>query len=376
MEDSGRNDAEKKNRFAMTDDNSIPRAEHHAATDDPPQYCRTPIGFVDLLRIIKVLGGPVSPKDPLSRVLTDQGLVCKPTEKEQQQGENQSPAPSPNKCTGPQQPPTEPPQTRESPTNEIEKTMDEESYSHELLQPIAYSNAIAASVELAQTPGLDAYSVTDHNKALPYRQPLFPPKSQRSILSMLASTWRPGRNLDVRGVVEVLARGRHVSVLPRKVVRGLSRQVQVLLDVSQGMLPFRRDQVELVNVLETVLGNDAIDVLRTNGSPMDRKVASRNRGKLQYEVPISETPIVVLSDLGSAPGGGLMQVDDEARWIQFAVACRQRGCSVAVLSPYAQRRYSPALKKQLAIITWDRCASVREAARPLTAQPQGHRHYA
>ena len=187
--------------------------------------------------------------------------------------------------------------------------------------------------------------------------PLLNPGWTRSILS--TALMRPARigALDVRSVIERIARGEAISRLPQQTLSVVAPLVHVLLDVGPGMLPFLEDQRGLLEVLRRVVGKHAVEVAHFSGVPLRAGIGLP--GKWRAFRPARGSAVLVVTDLGLARGGlGSVPLPS---WSQFLRGARQDGAPVVGLVPYPATRWPRELSKMMHLLHWDRATPVARA---------------
>lgn len=192
--------------------------------------------------------------------------------------------------------------------------------------------------------------------------PLLPPGRDRTILTALCSGPATAEDIDVDAVVDLIARGEPVRVLPREIVSSTRRGLQVLVDLGEGMTPFLGDTQQVLDAIGRVAGPDGLDVLRFAVSPLHDPGAGT--GPIwtwrPYRRPTAAHPILVLSDLGAwAPASDRAEV--EASWVRLATEARGAGCPMVALAPAPADRFGRRLHAALPILSWDRSTNVRQA---------------
>lgn len=187
----------------------------------------------------------------------------------------------------------------------------------------------------------------------PPLEPLLVPRWVRGIISATLATDDEDGPLDVDRVAEILAKRECVRQLPTLPSRTLRRGLQLLVDKSQAMMTFARDQSWLLNEIRDIVGADSVEVLRFAGSPL-RGTGKGRKPWPAYRPPPPGTPVVLLTDLGICQP---MLTDDWAdtpEWVDFATAVSRAGCPLLALVPYGRARWHPALTHLMTIIQWDR----------------------
>jgi hypothetical protein len=183
---------------------------------------------------------------------------------------------------------------------------------------------------------LDEQGLAEHDVP-PTLKPLFVPNWTRAILSNAAATTSDDGPLDIERIAAVLARGEALGKLYRQPSPTLQRGVQLLVDTSEAMIPFSRDQAWLQMQIQLVVGNERMQVLHFRGCP-GRGVRAGARGEwVRYQRPAAGTPVLLLTDLGIAQPLFADDVADALEWRTFADELRRFGCPVAAFVPYDRK---------------------------------------
>lgn len=193
---------------------------------------------------------------------------------------------------------------------------------------------------------------------------LLDPARQRAVLTPLCSGPAPTGQPDVEALVERLARRQPLVTIPREVTVTTRRGVQLLLDHGPAMLPFWRDQQTMEGTLRRIAGPDGFEVLHFAGTPLDPPGAGTGPQWTwsSYRPPLSAIPVLVLTDLGSAPSGPETPDRREVvdRWLRFATLVRSAGCPLVALVPAPVSRIPQAVRRVIAVVSWDRPTGVRD----------------
>ncbi len=188
-------------------------------------------------------------------------------------------------------------------------------------------------------------------------EPLFFPRWTRAILSAGLATNSDVGPVDVDRVVEILARGESLKTLPVLSTPTLTRGVQLLIDRSEAMTPFIRDQVRLHKEIVATVGSDRVTTLRFVGCPIRGAGDGAAPSWSSYEPPVSKAPVLLLTDLGI----GRPRLNDERagieEWLLFIEQVKKAKCPLLAFVPYAQTRWPPELASRMSIIQWDRKTS-------------------
>lgn len=203
---------------------------------------------------------------------------------------------------------------------------------------------------------LEASGSESDLQALPL-EPLFFPRWTRAILSAGLATNSDVGPVDVDRVVEILARGESLKTLPVLSTPTLTRGVQLLIDRSEAMTPFIRDQVRLHKEIVATVGSDRVTTLRYVGCPIRGAGGGAAPSWSTYEPPVSKAPVLLLTDLGI----GRPRLNDERagieEWVLFIEQVKKAECPLLAFVPYAQSRWPPELASRMSIIQWDRRTS-------------------
>jgi hypothetical protein len=215
----------------------------------------------------------------------------------------------------------------------------------------------APSLELSSEP-----------EPLPPLEPLLTPRWARGVLTTLLALEVDEGPLDVERVIERLVRREPMHRMPRESLRTLRRGVQVLLDRSEAMELFSRDQAHLIERLETVMGRSRMEVLDFIGCP-SRGASTGPRPPLRhlpaYQPPAGNVPLLLVTDLGI---GASIDSAGEEEWLQFVHEMHRRGHSLFALVPHPPERWPRRLlgHGRVRIVPWDRpttAGTVRAASK-------------
>jgi hypothetical protein len=202
-------------------------------------------------------------------------------------------------------------------------------------------------------PPLEA-SASESDSPPPPHEPLFFPRWTRAILSAGLATNSEVGEIDVDRAVKILASGQPLKTLPLLSTPTLTRGVQLLVDRSDAMTPFIRDQIRLQKEILATVGNDRVVIMRFVGCPTRRAGAGAEPTWSNYEPPASKAPVLLLSDLGI----GKPSLDDEragvSEWLTFIERVKKAKCPLLAFVPYEESRWPPTLASKMSIIQWDR----------------------
>jgi len=127
-------------------------------------------------------------------------------------------------------------------------------------------------------------------------EPLFVPTHERALVATAVKTLRPDGGVNVLALVDSVCRRAFPRVLPRLVVPSMHGGLQLIIDRSSWLQPFRGDIVSLARRFRDVAGA-AIEELHVREAPplMARPGDDEERA---WKVPARGTAIVIVTDLG------------------------------------------------------------------------------
>lgn len=204
--------------------------------------------------------------------------------------------------------------------------------------------------------------------APPEPDPLLLPGWVRSVLSGALATLASDGPLDVERLVRAVARAAPVRRVPRRPWPTLARGVQVLVDRSESMAPFARDQTWLVAEILKVAGKETTQVLYFDGLPAWGAGPGSRRLWRDYHpghTPPAGTAVLLVSDLGL--GGPLLgaRAAGVESWRQLAEDLTHAGCPAVAFVPYGPRRWPRELRRALHLLHWDPKTSVHTVRREI-----------
>jgi hypothetical protein len=198
-------------------------------------------------------------------------------------------------------------------------------------------------------------------------QPLFRAGWTRAILSAACAAPLADGPIDIARLVDSLARCLPISELPREPLLSLGRGIELLIDRGDSLMPFARDVRELQQQLRLVVGRDRTRIRYFDGCPtLGSGPGARSTWVTRYQLPASQTPIVVVTDLGMARGGVTRSAASEDAWLQFFGMTKAASCPVVVFAPYPLARWPRVLARAVRAIPWDlptTVSLVRQTAR-------------
>ncbi len=194
---------------------------------------------------------------------------------------------------------------------------------------------------------------------LPY-EPLFDPQRRRALISAALAAARAEGEIDEPALIDRIASAQPIVTVPRRMRLTLARGAQILVDLSPSMLPFRRDQDELLARIDRLVADGLLDVQTFDGDP--GQTWSRRRRASAHEPPRPGTPVLALTDLGlrDAREGRLQPA---TTWLLFAARLAQAQVPFVALVPYPPAALPRPMLDRIAVVQWDRPASVSSVQR-------------
>lgn len=183
--------------------------------------------------------------------------------------------------------------------------------------------------------------------------PLLSKSCIRAILAAAVEVEARGSELDVQAVVCDLARARLIRSIPRRKRRRVPVKLQILVDDSGSMAPYRLDQQWVVSRCKALMSEAAVDVHLSEGPPLVAGDSRDGRSTGAYRFPGSGTTILCLTDLGIGPRHPSLINSDPVDWLRFSRASRRRGCEVVALTPYPSKAVPMSLRRSVDVLPWN-----------------------
>lgn len=236
-----------------------------------------------------------------------------------------------------------------------------------LLEPVGYDAPDV--IDWAAVRSLDEVTVR-HLNAQPPLEPLLTKRSSGAILNAALTTLvRDDGEPDIDALVDSFARGIPHTRLPRAPRPTLRFGVQVLVDLGDGMQPYRRDQQELVRQITGLVGAELTQIRYFADAPARGAGPEGRRTWQPYRTPSQGTRVLVVSNLGV--GGPLLypRRSSVAEWYDVLDEIVRAGCTVLALVPYPVDRVPTELTRLLSVLTWDRTTTVSTVAALVGRRP-------
>jgi hypothetical protein len=196
-------------------------------------------------------------------------------------------------------------------------------------------------------------------------EPLFPRTHTRGLLTAALATWNADGPLDIARIVDMLSRLEPLRDLPFEMNATVRRGVQVLVDTSIGMGPYRLDVEEMIRQIASIVADDQMQLRYFSHCPSRGCAALGEDALRRWQAPARGTPVFLLTDLGIGAAPGTDERAGVAEWLEFAEQVSTAGSGLTALVPYGPRRWPRELARALRIIHWDRRTTAAVVRRSL-----------
>lgn len=196
----------------------------------------------------------------------------------------------------------------------------------------------------------------------PPHVPLLDPRRERATVAALATVWNPRGDVDTTVLVERSARGTPLRGLPRRLRGTTAPEVVLLLDVSAGMAPFRRDETRLVQAMRGTVGRAAVRVRLFRDCPSHGLDAVAGE-QLSPLPALPGTPVVVVTHLGLSGPGGYREKSRVQDWLDVARDAASNGNPLVALVPWPLDEVPSEFRAAMRVVTWDRPTGPRDVIR-------------
>lgn len=183
--------------------------------------------------------------------------------------------------------------------------------------------------------------------------PIAPKRVVHPRLKVAVSSHSPGNALDWPQIVRAVARQKIFHRFPKKHLRRWGRNIVVVLDGSDRLIPFFEDQDQLCRQLTALVSEGAVTLVSTHG-PDDDFVYVNRSGEYADWTFTTPSRVIVLSDLGVLRKGGSEQL--QARWAQWGQKLAKQGCSLVGLVPFPVQAASRELRQTFTLVPWQQSA--------------------
>ncbi len=191
------------------------------------------------------------------------------------------------------------------------------------------------------------------------------PELQPRLRQVLAQ-WQEGHEPDVARILHSMERGRLLLRIPHRRRRQWGRSVQVVLDRSEHLVPFWKDQQRVFADLASILGENDLEAARFHEGLDEPRLLGDSEGG--YRLPPPGGTVFVLGDLGALQRGGSQA---RAPWLDLGRRLQAQSCRGVVLFPAPLERFPSELKHWWQCVAWERDRSgATNAPEVLTARAE------
>jgi hypothetical protein len=213
----------------------------------------------------------------------------------------------------------------------------------------------AFSVDWEDVEELAETNVQLHNGAPPF-MPLFNERWVRGIMSVLISVPELLTKLDFKLLEKLSASASLIETLPYLSRMTLNHGVQLLLDVSESMQPFWKDEAELVSALRHLLDPLSVSVYRFEFELWPEPQINWWVGS--PELLREKIPVLLVSNFGVARQGVPLKMSDNESLLMLIRQAKSKKCPMAALVPTVQAEWPGDLKSLIPMsFVWDRTTS-------------------
>lgn len=258
-------------------------------------------------------------------------------------------------------------QTGERPglSTEEAKTADESPEDIITLTPQEEKETVLTEIfsadDLAAVDPLPPTVIEYHFKKPPF-VPLLDEKWFRAIMSLILATPTVTSEIDFKRLEARLVKLAPVRELPKIYRNTLQKGVQIMLDVSESMQPFRRDQEELVSALAGLLDKSRLKIFKYElKTAPDKRLVWHPRGVPDLQ---AETPVLMVTNFHVSNRQRLHRIESHAPLVDFFGELENKKCPVAALVPLPEELFPKDLKNFAGCsYSWDRDTSPQTVSR-------------
>jgi formylglycine-generating enzyme required for sulfatase activity len=199
----------------------------------------------------------------------------------------------------------------------------------------------------------------DQSQVPPYHQlpPAFPPLASWSrLLPFLLKTLGarlPGRKTDMPKLVKLFSSGVQVGRLPKQQRYQWQGDICLLIDINTHNFPYRTDFLALKDKLCYWRGEQGLDIQIIEQQPGTWVRRLGQPHSTRWQAPDSQTPLLILSDLGMHADSALLN------WLAFGQRLQRLNRRATVLMPVAARQLDPRLTQYFDCVVWDQNSRLR-----------------
>lgn len=191
---------------------------------------------------------------------------------------------------------------------------------------------------------------------------LFDEKWFRAIMSLILATSAPTREIDLNFIEQRLINLSVLEKVPMLYRKTLNRGVQVMLDVSDAMQPYRRDQKEMLSSLFSLFDEHRIKVFQFEFETLPQKRIAWHDKPVKPIHP--EIPILMITNFFTSNRQRLWRIENYEPLMQFFQEAKNKKCPVAALVPLTKTEFPADLKRFISCsYVWDRTTTPQVASK-------------
>lgn len=183
----------------------------------------------------------------------------------------------------------------------------------------------------------------------------------RGIMSSLLATESPSPEIDFKQIEKSLLRLAPLERIPFRSRYTLERGVQILLDTSESMQPFWRDETELVAALKHLIDSHKVWVFEFEMKRLPRPYLTwQNRSMEGLQTAI---PVLIVSNFGGAHKG-IRKIGEFKPLAALLEHAKNKKCPLTALVPLTEEKFPSDLKDFVPFsFVWDRTSSPQIVSR-------------
>jgi hypothetical protein len=167
-----------------------------------------------------------------------------------------------------------------------------------------------------------------------------------------------GKALDLSALIRRIAGGRILDQIPRRKQRRWGDAIQIIVDRSERLIPFRNDQNRVAGLIRELYARYAADVALWLDDDTEPRSYGLGRVRCHYRMPGPGTLVAVLGDLGCLAGDPKWVAES---WENFGSELRKAGCRLVALTPCPSGRWRQDLLPSWTMLAWERGAAMSSA---------------
>ena len=183
--------------------------------------------------------------------------------------------------------------------------------------------------------------------------PLFDPNHERAIFQDTLYTEVAEGEILLDNFIEHIVKGRPIEEILYESVPTFRNGVQVILDTSESLAPFYRDQQALIGNMQTMLGKGMVKIHPFYGFPFGSKEEVKSYLHENLKL-IPGVPVLFLSDLGLLNTDDLSKRDERKHWLYFCEFVGELGSRAIAYIPVPEQHWGKTLQKSCDLYYWDR----------------------